>query len=167
MKQIIYLTITLIILAGCTSKLDPEIDFKPPKYVQEMPSKEDDDDTNLGSLYGSGDNPLFSDRKAMRVNDIVTVKIAETASSSSTGSKNLERTNEATLSPGTATYGGSSGTVATQVDNINNLTRLGFGYNTETSFTGTGTNSRTENFTTTISARIVKVMVNGNYFITV
>jgi flagellar L-ring protein precursor FlgH len=43
---------------------------------------------------------------------------------------------------------------------------MGVGYNSSSSFSGKGTNSRTENFSTTISARIVKVLINGNYFIT-
>jgi len=58
--------------------MEPRIDFKPPEYVQELPSREEDlSAANQGSLFGRGKNPFFSDRKAMQVNDILTVKIVE------------------------------------------------------------------------------------------
>lgn len=164
-RFLIVLSVSIVFFGCSAQSVEPEIDFKPPKYVQEMPSKEDDDNANLGSLYGSGDNPFFSDRKAMHINDIVTVLITESASATSSGKKSLKRTNEAALSPGVVTYGGNSQPVQTQVNNVNDLTKIGFGYKTDTAFSGSGTNSRTERFTTTVSARVVKVMANGNYFI--
>ncbi|MDQ1337892.1 MAG: flagellar L-ring protein FlgH, partial [Campylobacterota bacterium] len=81
----------ILFLSGCTAKLtDPEINFEPPTYVEEMPSREDNKDfTSVGSVFGQGDNPLFSDHKAMHVNDIVTVVISENTQSSNSGSKQM------------------------------------------------------------------------------
>lgn len=158
--------IAVILFSGCSStKLDPSIDFKPPKYVQQMPSQEQEDLSNLGSLFGSGDRPLFSDRKAMRVNDIVTVLISEQATASSTGSKTIDRTNEITYNPAALSYNGTTQGVQKAVSALNNGLSIGLGINNESAFSGSGTTNRSEQFTTTISARIVKVMVNGNYFI--
>jgi flagellar L-ring protein precursor FlgH len=70
--------ISLMFFIGCaTHPMDPTINMKPPKYVEEMPSKEEVYPENPGSLFTNGDN-LFSDTKAMKVNDIVTVLITET-----------------------------------------------------------------------------------------
>ena len=158
----------LFLWSGCSThglNTDPEIDFEPPKYVQELPSRESEDMSNLGSLFGQGDNPLFSDRKAMRVNDIVTVQITESASSTSSSNKQLAKTNAATLGPASATYAGNNGVGGTIKNAINDVAGLGIGLNSETAFQGSGTNARQENFATTVSARIIKVLENGNYFI--
>lgn len=156
-----------IFFIGCsTHPMDPTINIKPPKYVEEMPSKEQDFPNNLGSLFTNGDN-LFSDTKAMRVNDIVTVIIEERVSQSSQASKKLNEANtnaggvfDATIS-GSASLGGKT---------LFNLGKTGIGLNLPTmnsnrSFQGSGTQQRNELFQTTISARIVKVLKNGNYFI--
>ena len=47
---------------------------------------------------------------------------------------------------------------------VNDLSR-GCSAGGQSGFSGSGTSTRTEAFTTTISARIVKVLSNGNYFI--
>ena len=56
---------TLLLMSGCTANLtDPEIDFEPPVYVEQMPAQEDQQNfTSTGSIFGQGDNPLFSDHK--------------------------------------------------------------------------------------------------------
>ena len=156
-----------IFFIGCsTHPMDPTINIKPPKYVEEMPSKEQDFPNNPGSLFTNGDN-LFSDTKAMRVNDIVTVIIEEQVSQSSQASKKLNEANtnaggvfDATIS-GSASLGGKT---------LFNLGKTGIGLNLPTmnsnrSFQGSGTQQRNESFQTTVSARIVKVLKNGNYFI--
>ncbi len=155
----------LLLFSGCAKVTDPQIDFKPPAYVQQMPSQEEEHVNSAGSLFGRGDNPLFADRKAMRVNDVVTVLIDERASSSSSGSRQLSRSQESQMGPGVVTYSGSASAGRNAERELNNVTGFGFGTNSESNFAGSGTASRTENFTTTVSARIVKVMENGNYFI--
>ncbi|MGP1561477.1 MAG: flagellar basal body L-ring protein FlgH [Helicobacteraceae bacterium] len=165
MKYAFFLALALV-FSGCSTKpLSPEISFKPPKYVEQMPSAEDEDVENLGSLYGSGDNPLFSDRKAMRINDIVTVIITERASSSTKGSKKVERKNLSNLAPAKFSYDGSDAAARGLAKGIANATAFGFNSNTNSSFEGSGSNDRTDQFNTVLAARIVKVMANGNYFI--
>ena len=177
MKLRILTTLTLfyviLFFSGCTANLtEPEINFEPPKYVEEMPSREDKRDFgSTGSIFGQGDNPLFSDRKAMRVNDIVTVVISETAKSSNVGAKKLSKSDETALgggmfSTGGATTGtGANGSVNSTIGKLNGFTNAGFNTNTKNSFAGSGTATKDASFTTTVSARIVKVMQNGNYFV--
>ena len=161
------LTYAILLLNGCTAELNkPEIDFKPPKYVEQMPPKEDKQDfASTGSIFGQGDNPLFSDHKAMHVNDIVMVVISESAEATSSGSKDLSKSDETGLGGGVFASAGGSGTVNKYVDKLNSATNVGFSSASENAFSASGSSSKDATFSTTISARIVKVMQNGNYFI--
>ena len=53
----------VLLFSGCTARLtEPEMTFTPPKYVEEMPSREEESSfASRGSLFGQGDSPLFSD----------------------------------------------------------------------------------------------------------
>jgi flagellar L-ring protein precursor FlgH len=163
------LFISLIILSffiGCAEHpMDPTINMKPPKYVEEMPSKEISYPENPGSLFTNGDN-LFSDTKAMKVNDIVTVLITETVKQSSQASKKLSEANSD--NGGTFDAGISGGvSVAGHTAHIGK-TGISLGLpsmNSTRTFNGSGTQQHNELFQTTISARIIKVLKNGNYFI--
>jgi len=167
------LFLIMINTSGCTAKLtDPELDFKPPKYVEQMPAKEERQDfASTGSIFGQGDNPLFSDHKAMRVNDIVTVVISETAKSSNTGSKQLSESDVSNLGGGMAYTGGTNtgtganSTINGLIGNVNGFTNAGFNTNSNNSYKGQGSATKDASFTTTVSARVVKILENGNYFI--
>ena len=157
----------MFVLSGCTANLtDPEINFEPPVYVEQMPAKEEQQDfTSTGSLFGQGKNPLFADHKAMHVSDIVTVVISETAKSSNTGSKQLTEADTSTLGGGVFSSAGANAAVSSKVADINGFTNVGFNSNSQSSYKGSGSTTKDASFTTTISARIVKVLKNGNYYI--
>ena len=116
----------ILFLTGCTANLtDPEINFEPPVYVEQMPSKEDKKDfASTGSIFGQGDNPLFSDHKAMHVNDIVRVVISETAKSSNTGAKSLSEADSSALGGGTFTSGGTNNGVSSAVSKLNGFANI-------------------------------------------
>ncbi len=160
--------LSVFILSGCTAKLsDPEINFEPPKYVEQMPPREVEDNfAPTGSIFGQGDNPLFSDHKAMHVNDIVTVVISEAAKSSNTGSKQLSESDDVSLGGGIfSSAGAANSTVSGGINRINGFSDVGFNSKSTSSYKGQGSAVKNASFTTTISARIVKVLKNGNYFI--
>ncbi len=156
----------LLFLSGCTARLsEPEMDFKPPRYVEEMPSKVDERDfASTGSIFGQGENPLFSDHKAMHVNDIVTVVISESAKSSNSVDKSLNESDTASLGGGTFSAAANPA-VSAYADKLNGLTNIGFQAQTSSAYTGAGASNKNASFTTTVSARIVKVLQNGNYFV--
>lgn len=157
--------ITLLFISGCSAvHTNPQLDMEPPKYVEQMPSRQNKVNyANQGSLFGQGKNPLFADRKAMDEHDIVTVLIEEQANSSSSSQKNINKSNDTSLGGGVVTPGGAVSEPFAQT--FNQIGNVGFETKTEKAFTGSGTNTRSEEFTTTISARIIKVLQNGNYFI--
>lgn len=157
-----------LLLGGCNAHtVDPEISFTPPKYVEEMPSREEENSfVARGSLFGQGDSPLFSDHKAMHVNDIVTVVISETASSSNVGKKALSEADTMGLNGGLFASTGGNSAVNSAVSKLNGLANIGFNAGSTSNYAGSGSSTKNASFTTTVSARIVKVMANGNYFIT-
>lgn len=157
-----------LLFSGCTARLsDPEMAFTPPTYVEQMPAREEEGSfVSRGSLFGQGDSPLFSDHKAMHVNDIVTVVISETATSSSKASKALSEADTLGLGGGAFTATGNNAAVNSAENKLNGLANIGFKGGSTSSYTGSGAATKNATFTTTVSARIVKVMANGNYFIT-
>jgi len=170
LKPILILLIpfyAILFLSGCTANLtEPEIDFAPPAYVEQMPAKEDKQDyVSTGSIFGQGDNPLFSDHKAMHVNDIVRVVISEATQSSSTGSKALSESDTSALGGGTFSATGGNPAVSAYANKLNGLSNIGFTSESSNNYSGSGSSTKDASFTTTVSARIVKVMQNGNYYI--
>lgn len=157
-------TIALVLgISGCSAGSEPEISMKAPVYVEELPEKQISN-TNIapGSLFGKGDNPLFSDKKAMNVNDLVTVIIQETTSQSTSANRASSKNNTSNLSGGTLTAGGALSSVA---NSVSDYTNIGFQTSSNANYTGSGSQSRNESFTTTISTRVIKILANGNYFI--
>jgi flagellar L-ring protein precursor FlgH len=166
-KELLLIMMTITFFSGCTAKLsEPELDFKPPEYVEQMPAKEIENNYAAnGSIFGQGDNPLFSDHKAMHVNDIVTVTIIESINSSNSVNKAIKESDTTELGGGTFTTGGGNSAVSSLVNKANGLTSLGFNANSTSSSSGQGAYSKAASFQTTVSARIIKVLENGNYFI--
>jgi len=157
----------LLLLSGCTANLtDPEIDFEPPVYVEQMPALEEQQNfASKGSIFGQGDNPLFSDHKAMHVYDIVTVIISETAQSSNTGARSLSKTDSSALGGGAFTSTGANSTITSATDRLNGFSSIGFESDSSSAFQGAGSATKDASFTTKVSARIVKILKNGNYFV--
>lgn len=164
--KLLAISFILIVFAGCSShQADAKINFKPPKYVEQLPPREPRANLeNPGSLFGRGDNPVFSDKKAMNVNDIVTVVINENILASSSGQKSLSKSTVDGLGGGvmSGVVGKITGNLANKV---NALTDIGFKIDSNNVFNSKGSNQRTEKFITTLSARIIKILENGNYFI--
>ena len=162
-KNIYFCALAAAFLSGCLPSADPRIDMKPPVYVEQLPAKQVNNQPNAGSLFGRGDNPLFADRKAMNVNDIVTVVISERANQSSSGKHDTSK--KSAISLGGGLFSAGSAPLSTLATQLNKAGDIGFSAGNKNEFTGAGSSVRAEAFTTTISARIIKVLENGNYFI--
>jgi flagellar L-ring protein precursor FlgH len=172
-KNIIILILGMIITLfnGCTThQVEPNISMRGPSYVEHQSCNSYKKGSRRylnheGSIYGRGSNPLFSDKKAMAINDIVTVVINESTFQSSQGNKKISDSSNNNLGGGIFSGGASGGISKSIATSMNALTDIGFKTNSNSSFSGAGTQSRNEKFTTTISARVVKILNNGNYFI--
>jgi len=165
--SIVSIIYVILLFNGCTADLTkPEINFEPPKYVEQMPSREDKQDfVNTGSIFGQGENPLFADHKAMHVNDIVRVVISESSSSSLRGTKDLSKDDSVTLGGLSIGATGGNNALDARVADLNGLTNISATGTSQSAFKGSGQATKDASFTTTVTARIVKVLANGNYFI--
>jgi flagellar L-ring protein precursor FlgH len=149
--------IIIFLFTGCTShQVAPQMSMKPPHYVEHPAPPPQSIKVNDGSAFGRGENPIFADAKAMRVNDVVTVRINETTFQSSQGNKNTKISNQNNF--GGIKFDGL-------LKGINRVADISFNPGSENSFKGSGQNSRNEKFSTTITARIIKILSSGNYFI--
>ncbi len=157
-KCVIALASTIIIfLNGCTShQVAPQMSMKPPNYVEHPAQPLPPAHVNDGSAFGRGENPIFSDAKAMRVNDVVTVRINENTFQSSQVDKKISGSSNNELKGGV--FGGA-------LKGLNNITDLSLQTGSNKTFKGNGKNSRNEKFSTTITARVIKILSGGNYFI--
>lgn len=156
MKKVLFYVLPFAFF-GCSATVDPQISMKPPAYVEELAPKQSNNvESAPGSLFGKGDNPLFSDKKAMNVNDLVTVVIQESTTQSTQANKATSRTNTSNLGGGALT--GSSGVVANALNKVNAYSNIGFQTNSSNNYTGTGSQSRNESFNTTISTRVIKIL---------
>jgi flagellar L-ring protein precursor FlgH len=121
---------------------------KKPKipYVEEAPVQ---GPVSEGSLWQ--DRPVVGDLRAGRMNDLVTVKITESTSAISKADVTTKRD-------------GSNSWAAPSL--ITRLSNWGITTDAKTSnankYAGTGTTGRSATFTTTVTARVVKVLNNGN-----
>ncbi|HEY1757500.1 MAG TPA: flagellar basal body L-ring protein FlgH [Bryobacteraceae bacterium] len=126
------------------------------KYIQEAslaPSAASQVPSN-GSLWSPSArfSDLASDLRARRVDDIVTILVAESATAASTGTSKTARTSSAQAN--IAALGG----ITKAAGPLANLLNLG----SSQSLNGQGATSRQTTLTTTVSARVTHVLANGN-----
>lgn len=96
---------------------------------------------------------LFSDHRAMRVDDILTVYIVESAKAGSESNTKTSKEN----SMGVQADGGSGALRFLPSFGVNGGNKLGY--------SGTGGTSREGNLVATVSSRVIKVLDNGNLVI--
>ena len=147
--------VLLFVGIGCSipKRHDPNLVKKPAiPLVDEAPATAP---ISEGSLWR--DRPFVADLRAYRVNDLVTVKISESTNAISKADVTTNRAGSNKLSSPTL-FGA--------------LTSLGIASNSgdkstsnTNKFAGTGTTGRSATFTTTITARVVKVIGNGNLIV--
>lgn len=107
----------------------------------------------IGFSYSNSSINLFSDHRAMRVDDILTIIIVESAKAGSESKTNTSKENNLALS-------GSGGTGA-----LSMIPAFGLSGGNKVNYDGKGGTSRQGNLVATISARVVKVLDNGNLVI--
>jgi len=106
-------------------------------------------------LNAQGNRPLyymFSDNKARQVNDLVTIVVSEQANAQNSTANNSSTQQGTNFSVGPG-IGGWSGAVG----------EFGAGTKWDNSYKGSGTTAKSGSIQTTITAKILKVMENGNF----
>lgn len=131
-----------VIFSSCASKEIPDPVVTEPEPVTVT--------TTEGSLW-PGETPqnmLFTDNKASRAGDIITIHLVERTTASNKAATKLKRDKETNF---------SFSTQATPDPAEGNK----FGFGGDNSFDGSGSTSRSETLVSTISATVIEVLPNG------
>jgi len=150
-----------LFLSSCTTTT-PEtakVVTLPPEMI--ITNNQPEQEPTEGSLWpgNSNQNLLFTDNKARKINDLVTVNVVEAATASG---------NATTATSGSSdnSFGITSMFGVTRRNDKSFLGSVGTGgtLNTgsATAYDGSGTTTKNASFTTTISAVVTEVLPNGN-----
>jgi len=142
----------LLCLAGQTKKSDPLAD-----YVREASARAQAGPASPGSLYAPAGRygDVARDLRAAQVDDIITIVVADKASAVARGATNSQRRSSVTA--GVSAFGGaiSAGSPWAQLAGTEGKQQL----------EGEGETTRQSSLTTTVSARVVHVLPNGNLIV--
>ncbi|MDP1830902.1 MAG: flagellar basal body L-ring protein FlgH [Geothrix sp.] len=148
----------VLLVAGISCSIprrhDPNLVKKPAiPLIEEAPATQP---LSEGSLWR--DRPYLADLRAFRVNDLVTLRITESTNAISkadvaTKRDGSNKLNSPTLFGTLAGFGIGTGGSADRTTATSNK------------YAGTGTTGRSATFTTTVTARVVKVIGNGNLIV--
>lgn len=153
--QNILIFLLCLLLTSCAQKQQQVISIQEP--LEEIHDAEPVV-TEAGSLWQQGNRSMFSDRKARDVGDIVTVLISETASASKQASTSTGRSSN--VSAGIPNLFGLENNAiwsGTNPVDLNNLISAEF----SNDFDGSGTTSRKEALTASLTTQVVGRYPNG------
>ncbi|MBF0449183.1 MAG: flagellar basal body L-ring protein FlgH [Candidatus Magnetomorum sp.] len=113
-----------------------------------------------GSLWTDSGMNLFGDNRAVKIGDLVTVRISENPKAKLHAKTDTNR--ETTMS-GNANFLGYMEALQQKNKNLNpaNLINTSF----KPAFVGEGTNNRDGNMTAYVTSRVIRVLPNGNLYI--
>ena len=148
------LLISLTLLAGCTS-LPNEYVKDDPEFIPVEPVEPDYNVASTGSLFqDSYANNLYSDIKAHRIGDIITVYLEEATSAKKKAGSSQAKTNSYNLDIDPMTVPGS-GTPFT-------LSGLGIGSSQKSKFEGDADADQSNSLQGSITVNVTRVLNNGN-----
>jgi flagellar L-ring protein FlgH len=156
---VLIISVLSIVAAGCATQkitpVRPETVYTAPQPTAPAAAP--------GSIWrGENDkNMIFADKKARYLDDIVTIIISETATGGNKASTTTGR-DASTSASIDALLGVDNSILA---NNASMGGQLAIGGTHSNSLKGTGDTSRNSNLTAKISARVIRVMDNGNLLI--
>lgn len=155
------LTLALSLVACGPNHIGPftprHRNYKRGKYAQVDPDKK----PSVGSLYSDGVGGILEDTRAVRVGDLVVIKLQEDADASGESSTNLERDNKAKL--GIEAVFGLVPAIKKAHPDIDPAQLLSF--LSESEFSGKGDTKRRGKLRGSIAVRVVEEMPNGDLYI--
>ena len=151
----------LPLFAGCSQSYIKEIDVPTtPKYITPPARSTQATQTNDGSLYTPGSRFVqVNDFRAYDINDLVTINVVENTTASNSANVDTER--EDTGKRGITSLLGLQDRLLPR--SVNPASAIDA--STEEEFASTGSMSRSERISTTLTARVVDRLPNGNLII--
>ncbi|PHR29426.1 MAG: flagellar biosynthesis protein FlgH [Desulfotalea sp.] len=155
MKKLILLLLVSLLLSGCITKQRAPIIIQEPLEdifnSKEIPKES-------GSLWNQSNGSMFTDRKAQRIGDLVTVLISETSSASKAATTSTSRNTN--MSASIPNFFGLENDAIWSGHNpidLSNLIKADF----NNGFNGNGTTSRKEDLTASLTTQVVGKYPNG------
>ncbi|GHB62222.1 flagellar L-ring protein [Psychrosphaera saromensis] len=143
------------ILSACA--VNHDVEKEDPFFAPIMPEIPTEDVVSTGSLYHTGwSNGLYSDTKARRVGDIITVLLMENTQASKTAKTETSKETDASLSP----LVGLNGLAPTIGGNT-----LQLGIESDGSFKGDAKSNQSNSLDGEITVHVLRVLPNGNLII--
>ena len=144
-------------LCLCSCAVNHEVEEEDPFFAPIMPEIPAEDVVTTGSLYKTGwTNGLYSDSKARRVGDIITVLLQENTQASKTASTETSKETDANLSP----LIGLNGLAPTIGGNT-----LQLGMESDSEFKGDAQADQSNSLNGQISVHVIRSLPNGNLII--
>jgi len=157
MKYLMLVSVLLIQLSGCASIEQAKILPNDPDFAPILPEMEEEPVIPTGSLFKENYvNNIYSDSKAHRVGDIISVLLSENTQAQKNATSELTKENSSSLGSiiglggAPITLGGDS---------------LEFGYNQNSDFSGDSSSDQSNSLTGNISVHVLRVLPNGNLMI--
>ena len=162
---IIWVSLSLaLVLTGCAGHKKPGSASPPPEQPSPSETSEKAEaaqkahQKRTGSLYPRGEESLFTANKAGRVGDILTVEIYESASAEKEAETETERSS--TVGMGIPKLFGYEKALADKNPNLDPGELVSA--STQNDFEGSGSTSREERLTATLTTQVIERMGNGN-----
>ncbi|MDP2635415.1 MAG: flagellar basal body L-ring protein FlgH [Pseudoalteromonas sp.] len=145
------------LLSGCVTTQNTHVVQDDPYYAPMYPEPVTEQIVPTGSLFDTySANDLYSDKKALRTGDIITVKLQESTQASKAAKTETDKESNASLDP----VIGLGGLPV----NIGNES-IQFGVGSDSSFTGDSKSNQSNSLFGDISVNVMRVLPNGNLVI--
>lgn len=153
MKRYAAMVVMVVLLAGCVVQ---QTEVVSPSFDQQL--KPPSPSYSNGSIWQAASGPLTEDGKARRLGDIVTIVITENASASKQATTATGRSSK--ISAGIPNMLGLEGSkiLTSNFADLSNLINA----STSSNFDGSGSTTRKESLSATITAKVVDVLPNSN-----
>lgn len=154
---VIWVLLSSTFLSACVTTEQARILPDDPDFAPIMPESEDEMVVPTGSLFKQNYvNNIYSDSKAHRVGDIISVILSENTQAQKNAKTELSKENTSALDP----IIGLGGTPLTfKNDNIQ------FGFNQTNEFEGDSKSNQSNSLNGNISVHVLRVLPNGNLMI--
>ena len=157
LSTLVTVSIVAIFFTGCASIEQAKTMPNDPDFAPILPEMEDEPLVPTGSLFNVNYvNNIYSDSKAHRVGDIISVILSESTQANKNAKTELKKANNATLNPITGIGG-----AAINFDNK----ALQFGYDQSSNFKGDSKADQSNSLAGNISVHVLRVLPNGNLMI--
>jgi len=157
MRNISMILAGALLLSGCNTTHNTHVVQDDPYYAPMYPEPNVEQVVATGSLFDSYlSNDLYSDKKALRTGDIITVKLQESTQASKAAKTETDKESESNLDP---IIGLGGLPVNIGGDSIQ------FGIGHDSSFKGDSKSNQSNSLFGDISVNVMRVLPNGNLVI--